>query len=121
GLWSMVSVGRNGNFAPPDVIKRSAIAIAIIGNTFTVTNTLKLSTVEIKNDVVPNELDQTADDDGETHLCIVRFRNGMLEICQAEVGKPRPTDFSHQRTDGASLTLFQKTADAEDLEGEIAR
>ena len=105
---------------PPEVIERSAIAIAIIGNTFTVTNTLKLSTVEIRNDVIPNELDQTADDDGSTHLCIVRLRNGMLEICQAEVGKPRPTDFNHQRIDGASLTLFQKTAGPGGIEGEIA-
>ena len=59
GLWSMVSVGRNGKFAPPDVIQQSAIAIAIVADTLTVTNTLKLSTVKINSDVIPSELDQT--------------------------------------------------------------
>ena len=112
GLWRMVSVGRNGNFAPPDVIERSAVAVAIVGNTFTLTNTLKLSTVEINNDFEPNRLDQT-DETGDTHLCIVRMRNGLLEICQAEVGKPRPTDFAHNRSDGASLTLFKRTERSE--------
>jgi len=64
------------------------------------------------NDLDPNQLDQH-DDNGDTHLCIVRMRNGLLEICQAEVGKPRPTDFDHMRSDGASLTLFKRTESSE--------
>ena len=119
GLWSMVSVGRNGKFAPPDVIQQSAIAIAIVADTLTVTNTLKLSTVKINSDVIPNELDQTSED-GDVHLCIVRIRNGMLEICQAEAGKQRPKDFSHQGIDGASLTLFQKTMSASEMDADAA-
>jgi uncharacterized protein (TIGR03067 family) len=112
GLWEMVSVGRNGNFAPPELIEQSQVAIAIVGNTSTMTKTLELSTVKINNDFTPNHLDQT-DENGDKHLCIVRMRNGLLEICQAEVDKPRPSDFDHMRSDGASLTLFKRTEGSE--------
>jgi len=118
GLWRMASVGRNGNFAPPDVIEQANLSIAVVADTFTITNTLELSTVEINNDVVPNQLDQTSAD-GDVHLCILRWRNGKLEICQAESGKPRPSDFTHVRTDGASLTLFEKLIDSNQLDSPV--
>lgn len=119
GLWRVISVGRNGNFAPPEVIEQGNIAIAIVGNTMTLTNTLELSTIELNNDVIPNQLDQT-DQDGDTHLCIIRKRDGNLELCQGEVGKPRPTNFDRQRNDGASLTMFEMVMSADELEKENA-
>jgi len=117
GLWRMISVGRNGNFAPPEVIERGNVAIAVVGNTITDTATLELSTFQLNNDVIPNQLDQT-DQNGDTHLCIVRMRGGHLEICQGEVGKPRPTNFDRRRHDGASLTLFELVISADELEKE---
>lgn len=33
GLWRMISVGRNGNFAPKEVIEKSNFTIAIVSNT----------------------------------------------------------------------------------------
>ena len=117
GLWRMISVGRNGNFAPKDVIEQSNFAIAIVGNTLTVTNSLEMSTIELNSSVVPNQLDQT-DQDGDKHLCIVRLRNGYLEICQGEAGRSRPKDFARRRRDGASLTLFERVADTDDLEAD---
>lgn len=117
GLWRIISVGRNGNFAPPEVIEQENVAIAIVGNTMTLTNTLELSSIELNNDVIPNQLDQT-DQNGDTHLCIVRMRGGNLEICQGEVAKPRPTTFDRQRNDGASLTMFEMVMSAEEMEKE---
>jgi hypothetical protein len=52
GLWRMISVGRNGNFAPPQVIERESVAIAIVGNTITDTATLELSTFELNNAIL---------------------------------------------------------------------
>ncbi|EMI17093.1 hypothetical protein RMSM_05988, partial [Rhodopirellula maiorica SM1] len=52
---------------------------------------------------------------GETHLCLVRLRNGHLEMCQGEVGKPRPLDFNRKRRDGASLVLFERIATSDEL------
>ncbi len=72
-----------------------------------------MSTIEVKNDVVPNHLDQT-DEDGDKHLCLVRLRINHLEMCQAEVGKPRPKDFNPKRRDGASLVLFERISTADD-------
>ena len=117
GLWRMVSVGRNGNFAPKEVIEKSNFTIAIVANTLTNTSALTMSRIEIKNDVVPNHLDQT-DEDGETHLCIVRLRNHHLEMCQGEVGKPRPIDFNRKRRDGASLVLFERIATSSELQSQ---
>lgn len=114
GLWRMISVGRNGNFAPKEVIEKSNFTIAIVSNTLTDTSALTMSTIEVNNDVVPNHLDQT-DEDGETHLCLVRLRNNHLEMCQAEVGKPRPIDFNRKRRDGASLVLFERISTADEL------
>jgi uncharacterized protein (TIGR03067 family) len=115
GLWRMISVGRNGNFAPKAVIDKANLTIAIVGGTFTVTNSLEMSTVELNNKVTPNQLDQI-DANGDKHLCIVRLRNGCLEICQGEAGRPRPTDFNRKRKDGASLTMFERIADTDDSE-----
>lgn len=119
GLWRMISVGRNGNFAPPEVIEKGNVTVAIVGNTITPTDTLELSTIELNNNVIPNQLDQT-DQNGDKHLCIIRMRGGNLEICQGEVGKPRPTSFNRQRNDGASLTMFEMVMNAEELEEENA-
>ena len=108
----MVSVGRNGKFAPPKVIAETGITIAIVGDTFTDTNTLELTNVRLNNATIPNMLDQIQDN-GDAHLCIVRMRNQFLEICQADNGKPRPTDFAHARIDGATLALFERVGSAE--------
>lgn len=74
----MISVGRNGNFAPKEVIEKSNFTIAIVGNTLTNTSALTMSTIKINNDIIPNHLDKT-DEDGNTHQCLVRL-GGML-IC----------------------------------------
>lgn len=115
GLWRMISLGRNGNFAPQEHLDKMNFAIAIVSNTMTITNSLEMSTFELNNTVVPNQLDQFADD-GDKHLCIVRFRDGKLEMCQGEAGKPRPVDFNRKRKDGASLTLFERVEMAENGE-----
>jgi hypothetical protein len=76
-------------------------------------------TFAINCDAVPNEMNQIAED-GDEHLCIVRFRNQELEICQGEAGKPRPTHFRAKRRDGASLTRFKRVADFDANSGSLA-
>ncbi|WP_040769416.1 hypothetical protein, partial [Novipirellula maiorica] len=46
GMWRMISVGRNGNFAPKEVIERSNFTIAIVSNTLTDINSLTMSTID---------------------------------------------------------------------------
>lgn len=116
GTWRMVSVGRNGNFAPQDGIEQANIVMKIDGSEFRMVDDQAGGTFTLNRDAVPNEMNQIADD-GDEHLCIVRFRNHELEICQGDVGKPRPTAFRVKRRDGASLTRFKRIAVTSEADG----
>jgi uncharacterized protein (TIGR03067 family) len=109
GTWRMVSVGRNGNFAPQHVIESANVVMKIDGNKLRMVDDQTGAIFTLNHDVVPNQMNQIADD-GDEHLCVIRFRNYELEICQGEPGKPRPTNFRANRRDGASLTRFKRIA-----------
>lgn len=114
GRWRMVSVGRNGNFAPPQAMANVKIVMTIQGeNYFIESNGTKSDSGLIRLDTTQNPVhfDQVitgGDDAGNTHLGIVRFRDGLLENCQGEKGHPRPKDFARKRNDDASLASFRK-------------
>ena len=112
GEWELVSIGRNGNFAPQHVIDNSRMTMSIDGDNMSVVESDGSSKLKVDNGVSPTQLDQL-DDDGDLHLCIVRIRNDELEICQGEVGKDRPTDFNPNRSDGASLVRYAKQAESQ--------
>jgi uncharacterized protein (TIGR03067 family) len=118
GTWRMVSLGRNGNFAPQQGIEQADIVMKIDGNQFRIVGDQTGGTITLNCEVHPNEMNQI-DDDGDEHLCIVRFKNHELEICQGEVGKRRPTHFRANRRDGASLTRFKKIALSSDADGGV--
>jgi len=107
GSWEMVSVGRNGNFAPPEVLQNASVGFVVSGARFFIEATNGTGTLKVDRSFSPVHLDQ-CDDDGDTHLCIVRLRNGELEICQGETGSPRPETFDPNRHDNASLTRFKR-------------
>ena len=105
GDWRMTSVGRNGNFAPSTVIEETNLLMSIEGPRYSVENSTGRLILTPAADGV--QMDQI-EDDGDTHHCIARLRNDELEICQADVGQQRPTDFRPDRTDDASLTRFAR-------------
>ena len=113
GKWQMVSVGKNGNFAPPAMIASAKIFMIIEGDQYTVvTKGTKGDQGSLKLDTSkkPVHFDQhitLGDDAGSVHLGIVRFKDGLLENCQGDVGCPRPKDFARKRQDGASLASFR--------------
>lgn len=107
GRWRMVSVGRNGNFAPQHVIEKGNLVMTITADRYLLNGTQEGGRLKICGGSMPTQMDQLGDD-GDSHLCIVRIRNKELEICQAEVGGKRPSDFRAMRSDGASLTRFEK-------------
>ena len=114
GRWRMVSVGKNGNFAPPQMFINTRIDLLIEGTSFTVfTNDErnKVGHFQLDSTQNPTHYDEhfTEGDTG-TNLCIVRVRSGEIEFCQAEEGDPRPKNFSEKRTDGATIARFRRTA-----------
>ena len=104
---------RNGNFAPQEVVDESNLVMSISENSFELNDSSTSGTLKIRNNVLPTYMDQL-DHDGDVHRCIVRFRNGELEICQGEVGKKRPLHFSEVRFEGASLTRFKSIDSAKE-------
>ena len=107
GRWRMVSVGRRGNFAPPEVLQSSEVVFEINGDAFTIPHTGTTGRLMLSTSHTPVHLDQL-NDDGDNHKCIARIRNGELEICQAENGDERPANFNPNRHDNASLTRFTR-------------
>ena len=59
GRWRMISVGRNGNLAPKEFIDKANGTGAIVGSTCTLTDGVEVSTIELNDDTVLNQLDQT--------------------------------------------------------------
>lgn len=114
GTWLMVSVGKNGNFAPPQYFANSKILMVIKGDRYKVIangNESDSGRIVFDPSKSPAHFDHHVtggDDAGEVHLGIVRFRDGLLENCQGDKGCPRPKNFSRKRNDGASLATFKK-------------
>jgi uncharacterized protein (TIGR03067 family) len=113
GKWQMISVGRNGNFAPPDRVLAGEIYLSIRGNKFSVTGAGKLQdqgTVRFDGAQTPAHFDQhsTGPDGMSVRLGIIRLEDDELECCQGEPGSPRPKDFARNRRDGANLARFRR-------------
>ncbi len=110
GVWRMASVGRNGNFAPEELVDEASILMKIEDDRFWIGDTESAGRIRIRNHVLPTQMDQLAD--GEVSRCIVRFRNNGLEIFQAESGKRRPKTFTPVQYNGASLATFARVSDS---------
>lgn len=107
GQWRMVSVGKKGKFAPEEVFAKSLTLFTISENNYEISPMGLKGQLVVDSSKCPTHLDQH-NTKGEIRLCIVRIRNGELEICQAVVGDDRPTDFNPNRLDNASLTRFAR-------------
>ncbi len=86
-------------------MEKSDLQMRVQGNRYSVNDSGGTLILKPASDGM--ELDQIGDD-GDTHLCLARLRNNQLEICQAEVGKERPTDFNPERS--AGLARSQRPA-----------
>lgn len=106
GRWRMIEVGKNGKFAPIFETALSNFVMEIAGDRFSFSSN-EGGRLHIDNATFPTAMDQIGDD-GDTHRCIVRLIDGLLEICQGDVNKPRPKDFARARRDDASLVKFSR-------------
>jgi uncharacterized protein (TIGR03067 family) len=102
----MIEVGKNGNFSPLSETALSNFVMEITGDRFSLPSN-DGGRLHLDNATFPTAMDQIGDD-GETHHCIARLVDGQLEICQAEVNRPRPKDFARSRRDDASLVRFTR-------------
>jgi uncharacterized protein (TIGR03067 family) len=116
GTWLMVSCGKNGNFAPPQMIQMANIRMTIRGDRYAITqsgNPSDSGTLRVDASQSPVTFDHhvlAGDDAGKVHLGLVRFVGDELENCQGDIGCRRPKDFNPQRHDGASLARFRRVS-----------
>jgi uncharacterized protein (TIGR03067 family) len=106
GRWRMVEVGKNGRFSPVVETALSNFVMEIAGDRFSLPSN-EGGRLHLDNGTFPTAMDQIGDD-GDIHRCIARLIDGQLEICQGDVNKPRPKDFSRSRRDDASLVRFSR-------------
>lgn len=107
GTWRMIQCGRNGRFAPLEEIALADVRMQIRGDRFEMPGSGSKGRLVLHSGQLPTAMDQCGDD-GSMHRCLVRMVDHNLEICQAEDGDPRPTDFSPKRRDNATLTRFTR-------------
>lgn len=126
GEWRMVSVGRNGNFAPAAVIQSSNIRMIITGNEYRVVNEGTIAdqgTLVLDAANRPAHLDQHIShgaEAGSVRRGIVRLRDGLLEHFQGTSGGSRPEQFVREWSDGTSLAGFRRV-EARDEPGRQSR
>lgn len=107
GEWRMLECGRRGNFAPIEEIALANVVMEISGDRFSMIKSGEGERIRVDDAVFPTKLD-LIDDRGEVTPCIARFIGDQLEMCQAEPGDNRPSDFSRSRRNEATVVRFYK-------------
>jgi uncharacterized protein (TIGR03067 family) len=105
GTWSITSAVEGGKAAPEEMIKDFRVVIE--GNKMTVTMGDKSmeGTFKIDPDKKPKQIDVMFKEKKKGGKGIYRFKKGgMLEVCAAEEGEERPTEF--KSAEGSKTALF---------------
>lgn len=107
GQWRMLECGRRGNFAPIEEIALANVVMEISGDRFSMIKSGESGTIRLDESVFPTKLD-LIDEGGDVTPCIARFIGDHLEMCQAEPGDNRPSDFSRSRRNEATVVRFYR-------------
>ncbi len=103
GTWVMFDMETNGSGVARAEVKR----IVFEGDKYTFYHEMNKSpeaTVTLNPSADPRTID--VKQGGKTQLGIYRFKDGRLEMCLAQDGKPRPTAFATAGGPGAGSTLY---------------
>jgi uncharacterized protein (TIGR03067 family) len=114
GEWSLVSAVFNG--APFDKKMIHWVKRMTRGGVTTVTagpQTMLRASFELKTGATPREIDYVnleGADRGKAQAGIYELKDGVLSICVASPGKPRPKELASAKGDGRSLTIWRATS-----------
>lgn len=112
GDWAMVSGVMNGVAMEPAMVQW--VRRVTEGNETTVTagpQIMMRFAFTTDSAASPNEIDYVntaGPNKGQAQLGIYQFKRGVLTICLAAPGKPRPKSFESVAGDGRSLTTWKK-------------
>tara|TARA_R110002072_G_scaffold302332_1_gene484757 strand:- start:58 stop:570 length:513 start_codon:yes stop_codon:yes gene_type:complete len=107
GEWRMLECGKRGRFAPIEEIALANVRMLIDGTNLLMVDSGEKDAISLDESTFPTEFDQV-DDDGAVTRGIARFLDGQLELCQADAGKPRPSDFSRARSNPNTVVRFTR-------------
>lgn len=116
GEWRMLECGKRGRFAPVEELALADVRMKVLGDRLTMLGSGATDILHLNGSTFPTELDQVGPD-GEVTRCIARMINGQLELSQADVGKPRPTDFSRLRSNPNTVVRFTRLGDSPNPSG----
>ncbi len=107
GTWTIESLTLDGNKLPPEQLKNWRRIVERSHATWK-NGTETMIELDIKFDPSqkPMTLDSkiaTGEDKGKTLLAIYELKDDKLRVCFANLGKPRPTEFSSNPGSGQSL------------------
>lgn len=113
GTWQAVSYALDGNQASPQDMKKIQLIFDAQGNTKAL-NDGKLfiaTSTTVDPSVLPMTIDlkfTEGDLKGKSSLGIYRIEKGVLTICRAAPGNPRPTEFSSLPGSGQTLMSYEQ-------------
>ena len=110
--WTVTSVLRNNNELPAD--RLIDLQMVFRDGSFTIEQgdkTLTRGTFRVDTAKTPHAIDLTSSErDGSkmTTLAIYELADGMLRICGAQPGEPRPGEFTAMDGSGHTLTTCER-------------
>jgi uncharacterized protein (TIGR03067 family) len=109
GDWMVVSMTANGMRYPDE--EAQALFRTIEGNNYQISRYSKpfaKGTFKIDPAATPKTIDSSpATDPSKPLLGIYEFEGENLKVCNAQPGKPRPSDFEAKAGSGHTLTVWQ--------------
>ena len=112
--WTVTSVLRNNNELPAD--RLIDLQLVFRDRSFTIKQgdkTLTVGTFRVDTAKTPHAIDLTTSErDGSkiTTLAIYELADGVLRICGAQPGEPRPGEFAAMDGSGYTLTTCERAS-----------
>jgi uncharacterized protein (TIGR03067 family) len=116
GEWRVLEMGKRGRFAPIEELALADLRMRVSGDRLTMLRSGETDKLKLNAATFPTELDQLGTD-GKTTLCIARMLDGQLELCQADPGDGRPSNFSRDRSNKNTVVRFVRVAESQSASG----
>ena len=114
GEWKIVSVGQNGGKAPFFIPWLMKPRLVVEGDRFTkymgdrVIETGRLVISPASGYSHMDEHIESGDDDGKSHLGIIRWVGKKIEHLQGKVGDDRPSGFPYTKTSMVGYAMMKR-------------
>jgi uncharacterized protein (TIGR03067 family) len=117
GTWMLIGHVENGQTTTEEQNKKAKVKLVVKGDKYTISfgdTVAGKGTIQLDPKKKPKEIDNTLGDGpfkGKAMLGIYELKDGVLRICNAVPGKPRPKEFSAKKGSGRYLITYKWVKD----------